>query len=60
MFHGLAAMLLDHSTARGADRELPVDIVEGVDDKRAEKDLNQAGKLERSHIGGRWVEGRGQ
>ena len=55
MFHGLAAMLLDHGTARRADGELPVDIVEGVDDKRAEKDLNQDGKLEQSHIGGRSV-----
>ena len=55
MFHGLAAMLPNHGTARCADGELPMDVVESVDDRRAKKDLDQTGKLERSHIGRRLV-----
>ena len=38
-------MSFDHGTARGADCEFPVDVVEGVDDDWAEKDLHQAGTL---------------
>ena len=48
-------MLFNHSTARCADGELPVDIVESVDDRRTKKNLDQAGKLERSHIGRKLV-----
>ena len=46
MFHGLAAMLFDHGTARCADGELPMDVVEDVDDQWTEKDLDQAGERE--------------
>ena len=30
VFHGLTAMLFDHGTARCADGEFPMDVVEGV------------------------------
>ena len=57
MFYWLAAMFFDHGAARCTDGELPVDVVEGVDECEAKKDLNQARKVEYSHVGHGWTEG---
>ena len=51
VLHRLAAMLFNHGTSRCANGELPMDVVESVDDTRAKKNFYQAGKLEQTHLG---------
>ena len=51
VFHGLAAMLLDDGTARCANGELPMDVVEGENKAGAGKELNQTLKEKWSRSG---------